>query len=349
MGTPKTKEPTLQEIADRSGFARSTVSLALRNHPSLPQNTRDAIRAVAEEMGYRPNPLISALMTQMRDKRTKKRECLAVITRFHHPISKAKQDYPVRLHEAITGKADSLGFDIDEFYTDPANPMSSKRMSDILIARGIHGVLFFPGNTNPSEDYPELDWKQFACVIIGFNTRRIALHQVCSDYTYDMDLALNHICQAGEARIGYAVSVQLDQLTNYNWSSRYLLYQSRIPARKRLPIFYAPEIAMERAPFMQWFLKTKPEVTITTSPSVISIRQWLTEEGYDVPRDVRLVNLLKRNESDIAGINPHTREVGRAAVELLASLLQTNQFGLPEFPKTISIKGHWYPGSSFPD
>jgi LacI family transcriptional regulator len=39
--------------------------------------------------------------------------------------------------------------------------------------------------------------------------------------------------------------------------------------------------------------------------------------------------------------------VGSAAVELLMSLLQANQFGLPEFPRLISVKGKWLSGPSF--
>ncbi|MEJ1971051.1 MAG: helix-turn-helix domain-containing protein [Lacunisphaera sp.] len=39
-----------------------TVSLAMRNHPRLPEATRKRIRALADEMGYRPDPLLRALV-----------------------------------------------------------------------------------------------------------------------------------------------------------------------------------------------------------------------------------------------------------------------------------------------
>ena len=38
----------------------STVSLALRDHPSIPPSTRARIRAVAKEFGYQRDPLLDA-------------------------------------------------------------------------------------------------------------------------------------------------------------------------------------------------------------------------------------------------------------------------------------------------
>ena len=42
---------TLQDIANAAGVARSTVSRALRNHPSIPSDTCVHIRQIAKEIG----------------------------------------------------------------------------------------------------------------------------------------------------------------------------------------------------------------------------------------------------------------------------------------------------------
>jgi LacI family transcriptional regulator len=57
---------TLQDVADRAGVHRSTVALALRDHPRIPADTRELIRALAEKLGYRKNPLVAALMRSRR-------------------------------------------------------------------------------------------------------------------------------------------------------------------------------------------------------------------------------------------------------------------------------------------
>ncbi len=51
---------TMQDIARRMGLSRPTVSLALAGKGTVSPETRDAIRKVALELGYRPNSLARA-------------------------------------------------------------------------------------------------------------------------------------------------------------------------------------------------------------------------------------------------------------------------------------------------
>ena len=53
---------TLADIAAKAAVHVTTVSLALRNHPRLPEATRQRIQALAEELGYRPDPMLRALV-----------------------------------------------------------------------------------------------------------------------------------------------------------------------------------------------------------------------------------------------------------------------------------------------
>jgi DNA-binding LacI/PurR family transcriptional regulator len=57
--------PTLQDVADAAGVSRTTASRALREtpHPDVGEATRQRIRAVAEDLGYRPSSVAFALRT----------------------------------------------------------------------------------------------------------------------------------------------------------------------------------------------------------------------------------------------------------------------------------------------
>lgn len=346
----KIKRYTLKDIAEQTGFGRSTVSLALRNHPSLPEATRKTIQEAAVKMGYRPNPLISALMTQIRSKRKKHRERIAIISRFSIPLKTTigQNSFYSILYAAIVEQAARHGYDVEEFHFDPKAPLSDRRMSDILLARGIHGVLFFPGNNVSADaDYPTLQWEHFAVVLIGFNTRHIALHQITSHYSYDMDLALKHASASQLSPIGLVVSGHHNVVTDFGWTARYLLYQSTLPQRERIPYFEMIDNHPNREPFLKWFAKYRPKVLLI---SHTPLEEWLLQAGYRIPEDVNLIYLTVRGETPrLAGIDPYTHQVGHAAVELLVTLLQTNQRGIPQFPQTISIKGRWSPGDSFPE
>ena len=45
---------THQTIADAAGVTRATVSPALRGHPRISAATREHIRRIADDLGYRP-------------------------------------------------------------------------------------------------------------------------------------------------------------------------------------------------------------------------------------------------------------------------------------------------------
>lgn len=356
--SPPLVRPTMQDIADRAGYGRATVSMALRNHPDIKRETRELIHRTAEEMGYRPDPMIAALMTQLRERRPGSRKGerqpaatavgrIALVSRFTSRIRQRefKDSFYRPLFNAINESADARGYGIDEFYLGQ-NPVSDARLTQILRTRGIRGVLFFPGADVPGVEYPDLDWRYFAAVLIGFNTAHDELHQVCSDYGYDFEHALRHVRAAGFRRIGLAVTNRVDTSTNHAWGSRYLFYRHSIPARDRLPPLFSKEDHLGQEEVCAWYERHRPQVVLSAGESV---RDILVGAGHRVPEDVRVVNLVQRGEAGLAGIDPHTVEVGHAAVDLVVSLLNGNHLGRPSFPRRISIRGHWTRGDSFPE
>ncbi len=52
---------TIYDIAQRANMSHTTVSMALRNLPSVKKNTRERIQNIAREMGYRPNQVAVSL------------------------------------------------------------------------------------------------------------------------------------------------------------------------------------------------------------------------------------------------------------------------------------------------
>ncbi|NBT49756.1 MAG: LacI family DNA-binding transcriptional regulator, partial [Actinobacteria bacterium] len=75
--------PTLETIAKKCRVSKVTVSLALRNSPRISSSMRARVAQVAAELGYTPNPMVSALMTSLRSTRKTKFVCnLGFITSF---------------------------------------------------------------------------------------------------------------------------------------------------------------------------------------------------------------------------------------------------------------------------
>jgi len=57
--SPDHRRVTMSDVALAAHVHKSTVSLALRNQPKLNAATRERIRKIAEELGYRPDPMLA--------------------------------------------------------------------------------------------------------------------------------------------------------------------------------------------------------------------------------------------------------------------------------------------------
>jgi transcriptional regulator with XRE-family HTH domain len=61
--------PTQKDIAKAAGVTQATVSLALRNHPSIQAETSARIRTIAGSLGYVPDPYLAGLSSYRQAKR----------------------------------------------------------------------------------------------------------------------------------------------------------------------------------------------------------------------------------------------------------------------------------------
>ena len=57
----KRQTVTIKDIAKELGISPSTVSRALKDHFEISQETKDAVKRVAEELNYQPNSLALSL------------------------------------------------------------------------------------------------------------------------------------------------------------------------------------------------------------------------------------------------------------------------------------------------
>ncbi len=55
------RKVTVRDIAQQAGVHYATVSRALSGHPSIPDHTKERIRTIAKQLGYVPDPMLSAL------------------------------------------------------------------------------------------------------------------------------------------------------------------------------------------------------------------------------------------------------------------------------------------------
>src|SRR5690242_15489714 len=124
-------EPNIRAIAKRSGFSRTTVSLALRNHPKIPEETREKIKTVAKEMGYRPNPMVSVLMSQLQKSKKQQSTIGFLISSQNLQQWRRENGLEMELFEGARKRAADLGYELEPFSVAESG-MTSQRLNKIL-------------------------------------------------------------------------------------------------------------------------------------------------------------------------------------------------------------------------
>lgn len=348
MASPRAtpNPPTLREIARRAGVSHTTVSLALRNHPSIPEETRERLRHLADELGYRSNVLVSALMSQVRLKQHKSGpEVVGFLTGGPTPDEWKQHSASVGFYEGARKRALQLGMRIEPFWLGPGGAQAAAT-SRMLQARAIRGNLITPFAV-PVYDH-ELDWAHLICVGLGYVYNHLALHRATHNHFRGATLAFERLHQLGYHRIGLMLDQDQNRRVNYGWLGGYLAAQSTLGAARLEPLLTAR--GEEAAALKAWLRTAKPDAVIGFGP-----KQFLALEqaGRRIPQDLAFAALdVEQTKLDhveeVTGINQNLTLIGATAIDILASQLYHNEQGLPQRPVYSMIEGFWVPGRTAP-
>lgn len=335
----------MAQVATKAGVHPTTVSLALRNHPSIPPATRQRIEAIARDMGYRPDPALCALAAYRHAKTPRRAEALAYLTCWPSEWGWRASRTQARYHAGALARASELGYSLEHFWLG-APGLSHRRMSDILYARGITGVIVAahpPGAGQPLA----LDWSRFSGVRIDASPRLPRLPSVTSDQRVIMCLAIQRILSAGYRRVGLVLPRGWDEGADFAWSASFVAGQHSIPVEDRIPMLVMEEErgVRDASPFGPWMARHRPETLI--SPTAF-VRPHLQALGLEVPRDVGLVDLWLEDAGGTAGVCHNCERIGAVAVDLLARQLQENELGIPECGIATLVEGNWCDGFTLP-
>ena len=105
----------MAEIAQELGVASSTVSRALRGDPRISAEMRQRVETLAKNTGYRPNPLVSALMASRRRRGAGEVDVIALVTNYGGRESWRAKDVCRWEYEGIIARATALGFRVEIF------------------------------------------------------------------------------------------------------------------------------------------------------------------------------------------------------------------------------------------
>jgi LacI family transcriptional regulator len=308
------------------------------------KSTQLRVLAAATATGYHHNTLVGQVMRATR--RGVAQNHLGTLA-FVTPVADSHEWRATptlcRNWEAARARAESFGFGITEF-TLSSRGMTGRRLGEILTARGISGVLLAAFPTEPHEI--SLPWDDFAFVQMGHRIKSPRLDCVMSDHTEAVTMAARTIAGCGCCRIGLAIEKYQDEITDGRWSLGYAGLRASVPDLAEIPPLLPAQ--MDADVFLKWVDRHKVDCILTLSTfrnEPNHMDAWLATLEQHAPRDIGLVSLdVTSVHADWSGVEQHSEEIGRAAVDLLFAKLQAGERGVPRLPRTLQVHGHWRDG-----
>lgn len=337
---------TLAHIAAAAGVSLSTVSRALRNHPRLPPATCRKVQNWAAKLGYRPNPVVSGLMAQLRmARRSSYEESIAWLGDSRH----SPESGPTlrQVFQGARAQAESLGYTLEPM--DLAG-MGGRRMVQILRARRIRGLIVAP--FAPLEFAIDLPWKELAVVACGRSLQNLTVHR--ADFGgYDNGwLCVRKLRERGYRRIGWFGPRSLGEINHFCYSAAFLNDQDFAQKEDRVPRLISTDLeSAGKAEFLRWFGRHEPEAIVCARPTLTAA--WLEEIGKKIPKDAALAAINVAGEKEPgrwAGIDQQNGVVGSNAVQIVVTQLQQHRLGLPSAANRMHTvaRGTWVDGASAP-
>ncbi|MDQ8200642.1 LacI family DNA-binding transcriptional regulator [Pelagicoccus enzymogenes] len=338
------KRVTVRDIADELGLHFTTVAEAMRDSSRVSQKTRQRVHETAERMGYHADPMLAAFSAYCgKNRRSAFQGTLSWLNAFPDPeFFESCRGFYRDCYLGAKRRAEELGFRLESFWI--AEPgMSKRRSTEILLNRNVAGVIVGP---LPMEwDGFELDWELFRSVRIGNSELRARLSTIKPDHFGNLKLVYERLLRLGFQRIGYACTQYMDDRSNNNWSGAYWTMQHRLSPGKMLQPFLDQDPTSCKKSFLEWYRKEKPQVIMCGG--AWRYQRFLNEEGYEIPKDIQLVNLAADSpDNRLAGIVQNGRLVGMTSVDYVNGAIQRFRVGLESHPKEVTLRGEWKDGFS---
>ncbi|MCH6259089.1 LacI family transcriptional regulator [Puniceicoccaceae bacterium K14] len=347
--------PSLRDIARRLNVSHATVSMALRNNPRISEKRREEVRKVADEIGYRPDPMLSSLVAYRQRKQEKPLvSVLAWVNRWPDPKKLRQYKEFESYWQGACKAAEALGYKLEEFVVN--DDLRGHRLNDILLSRGIQGILIPPHSSSDSWIDLGLDWKKFSVVRFGFSISDLRAHMIGGDQMRSSELAVKKMSEAGYRSIGYLTNYPFDFKTGGNFRMGYLRgieLDDRLarvePLLLREPMIRGQsKLEREKAlsEILNWIEDSRLDAVFT---SEIGLASALSEAGVKVPEDIALAATSVRECDGIsAGIDQNPFVIGEVAVQVLVSRLNRNDTGEPQFCRRVLVEGDWTSGETLP-
>lgn len=334
--------PRQVDVARAARVSSATVSLALARSARIPEKTRLRVEAAAKKLGYRIDQAARTL--QSRRQRQTRRETVGIITFFPEDWG----EHSTRWARGLKEHLDVLGYGLDVF-PQPTSSAEWQRLSRILQARGIRGIILHCRHDDPAK-YP-LDWSKFATVAWAANLQSVFSPSLAAAHFEDSFKIVKQLKDRGYRQPGLllvddhqpplrggflaGMALHFPQMTPHIWEYRHEQVE----------------------PFLRWIRDQRIDAVCgNISPRFLE-RLYLSGARFPKTLGMCSVDVESKNlrgarmlewARRLSGMKQARLRGFRLAADLLHARLCRNDYGLSTDGVHISLRASWQEGETLP-
>ncbi len=331
---------TLSAIAVRARVSKATVSLALHGHPRISQATRERVAAIAQELGYYRQMLVSECMAAVRSGRSV--TATQTVIFLVPDASEAGLSSVLPIYKGARHRARGRGWEIKlvkfGHKVDRAAPAAgySPRPTD--------SVIIAPCGENPPAS--DLVDNRAASVVVEGAPPLVDLHRVSCDYLADTRDAVRRLAELGYRRPGFVTSPFNLARTDGTTLASFCAARLQFGDLGLVPPLIVPSKA-DFATIAGWLSRERPDVVIAEDWS--AVRAAAGQAGLRIPEDFGYIGIGADSPEKRCSCfrRPHAA-MGAAALDLVAAQVIRRENNFFNHPRLVLLPGDWQAGATLP-
>jgi len=329
---------SLRAIAKAVQLSVATVSRALRNDPSVANETAARVKEAARKLGYQFNPHVGALMSSLRRSQGQAFQgSLALIWVDLSPRNPTHQEM-LPIQAAARKRAGELGYVLDEFVLKDHRPA---KLLQILKSRNTQGILFSPSYNPYGRTHLRIPLDTFAVVGMGWAITYPPLYTVRLDQYQAMALAMHH-ARHGFKKKGIAALCDSSGLRRASYVMRASFLLSHPAGAAVASSLFFESRSLKKEVVSVLFKRHNVQTLIAQRES--DCPTWLDSL---VPPSNRIYLEKPRPAGVCRGwIDRHYSLVGQWGIETLIGLIQRGEKGIPATPQILLVPPRWVSGNA---
>src|SRR4051812_46632863 len=327
---------SLRAIAELAGVSAMTVSKALRNLPKVSRQTRARVVRIAAKIGYRPDPEVAKLMVHLR--RGSRALFQSLICAITDRPAEVAHPYNNELVAGAQRQAANRGYGFSLLRFD-ADPVRRRQLRRVVWARGAQGVLLLPLR-EPFDLVDLLPWADLSAIAVTLSILGPAVHRAIPNHFVNTLTLCRQLAQRGYRRVGLGVDADQELRVNHAFSAAVIRHNLQGNSVAVPPFIYG---RLDPAMLRAWFRVERPDAIIATDDSFCE--QYARLLRLAIPGPVGFASTNTHAGSPISGIDELPQEVGAAALDLLAGMIQHGEKGVPRHAATTELHGIWHEGA----